>query len=142
MEKSRSQPTHFINVDLDLESRQSLTPFIEHWGDRVFVLRHDGCDDDGWTGGFELEDADRTAEEAILAFIDLVTSLPEQLRERWEALPKRHLDVGIQAGSHPRSWNFSLAPETLARLNEIRVRLVCTVYPASEGTSTHLPKQE
>ncbi len=142
MEKSRSQPTHFINVDLDLEGDSPLNGFFEFWGDHVFVLHHEGSEERGWFCGLELEASDHTAEEAIVGFVQLVERLPADLRERWNTLRKRHIDVGIQAGAHPRSWNFSIAPETLALLSEIGARLVCTVYPVSEGTSTALPKQD
>ena len=139
---STPKTTHFINVDLDLESPGSLHPFIEHWGDEVFALRHEGSDDTGYKGGFELSHADRSAEEAILAFVELVRALPDGLRAKWDALTQRNIDVGIQAGTNPRSWCFSLEPSTLVALDSIGARLVCTVYPPGEGTSTALPKQD
>lgn len=142
MEKSSSQPTHFINVDLDLESDTPLNPIFEFWGERVFVLHHDGTPERGWSCGLELAPEKRTAEEAIVTFVELVTELPTELRERWDSLTTRKLDVGVQAGAHPRSWNFAVTAETLARLGEIDAQLVCTVYATTEGTSTALPKQD
>ncbi|MEM6996905.1 MAG: hypothetical protein AAF721_40760 [Myxococcota bacterium] len=122
MDKPRSEPTHFINVDLDLQSGEALDPLIAHWGDRVFALRHDGSDENGWDGGFELGAQTSDAESTILGFVQLVEELPAELRERWDSLGKRNVDVGIQAGSHPRSWSFGLAPETLAGRPTRRVR--------------------
>ena len=141
MTASPTKRTHFINVDLDLKGPVSLRPFIEHWGDDVFALRHEGSDELGWKAGLELSHADRTAEEAIVEFVALVEALPEELRKAWDALGVRNLDVGIQAGAEPGSWSFSLEPATLASLDAIGARLVCTVYPSTEGTSTALPRQ-
>lgn len=129
--------THFINVDLDLESPQSLERLIAHWGDDVFVLRHVDSGEVGWKAGLELSHADRTPEQAIAAFVELV----EELREQWDALSVRNVDIGVQAGTEPRSWSYSLDPETLASLHAIGAQLVCTVYAVSEGTSTALPRQ-
>jgi len=138
---SAPSSTHFVNVDLDLGGPRTLQHFIDHWGDAVFVLRHEGSDEHGWKAGLELSHADRTAEQAVLAFVELVQALPDDLRAAWDALEQRNLDVGIQAGAQPHAWSFALEPATLDAVQSVGAKLVCTVYGASDGTSTALPQQ-
>lgn len=128
------EPTHFINVDLDLSSPESLGPLLDAWEDDVVVMHHTRVPEGGSEVGLEVTVMTTTAPQTIRCFVRLVQRLEPRLRALWDGCTDRVLDIGIQSGTDgPRSWRVVLSPKVLAEVQEIGARLAVTVYSPYEG---------
>jgi len=125
------QPTHFLNVDLELESPTEMSPLIDALARRAFVLQHDSS---GTThrATIELNREPRDPDAALEAFGKLVRALPLSAREAWNQAAVRDFNIGVQAGTTPPHFELTLAPGALAVASELRARIVLTVYGSSE----------
>ncbi|TMO10985.1 hypothetical protein [Pseudoalteromonas sp. S558] len=72
---------HFLNIDLDIESKEDISPIVEFWGDAVMVFRLEEAEG-VWLGSFETsEDAQN---DIVNKYHQLITSLPPNLRAIWD----------------------------------------------------------
>jgi len=131
-----SEPTTFLNVDLDLQAPFPLEDFLTHWGDDDMLVLHHGPAREGWSAHFEVADEHATT---IRAFITLIRKLPPELKKRWEGLSDRVFDIGIQAGATPTAWQAQLSHETLTEVAAIQARLVMTIYAPEQVDAKQPP---
>lgn len=124
------QPTYFINVDLDLRSESDLKELVESFGSAVIVMAPESV---GYVSLEIAEDVPQNCEAVILAFYELIISLPSKARAIWDACETRCMDIGIQAGLSPYSENFRLSERAISCLSSINAEVAITVYaPPSE----------
>jgi hypothetical protein len=123
----------FVNVDLDLESSDDLTPLVTALEPHAYSLERP-------TGraSFELNEFDDAAgpEPIILEFVRLVTNLPPDARNLWDRASRRILDVGLQSSREPFHETHCLAAETLRAVAAIGAEIAITIYaldPSSPG---------
>jgi hypothetical protein len=119
--------TQFLNVDLDIEAPFDLAPLVAGLGDAVFEL-HTGPAREGFETHLELPGQPASAEDAVRAFVRLLSQLPADARRLWDGATRRDLNVGIQGGSTPHALEVALAPDVLAAVAELGARIVITVY--------------
>ncbi len=130
------EPTHFINVDLDLSSSESLGPLLDAWEHDVMVLHHTRVPGGGSEVGLEVAAMTTAAPPTIRCFVRLVQRLEPGLRALWDGCTERVLDIGIQSGTDGlHSWRLVLSPKVLAEVQEIGAQLAVTVYSPYEGDS-------
>jgi hypothetical protein len=134
-----SEPTRFLNVDLELVATFDLASLLEHLSPTTFTLR-DSVDDGRRTVWMELDADPKDADDAILRYAMLVESLPNDIRRLWDECEDRCLNVGIQSGLSPRVSAFRISTAALAKLAAIAARLEITVYSADGEQSEHRPK--
>ena len=94
------EATHFLNVDLDIYSRQDLGALVNALGKRVIVL------DVGRIkrihhAHLELAKTTKTADATIRAFCALIETLPKAKRDLWNGANCRW------CGNHGGGWNSS-----------------------------------
>ena len=116
--------THFLNVDLDLESKFTLNELLKAFGDHVVNLRHESEN----IACIELAKDPKSVDEAIFAFYNLVCSLSPEIKDIWDHCEKRSINIGIQAGISPHSESFYLSSESVSILSKIDCEVVFTVY--------------
>ena len=122
--------TRFLNVDLDVFSRQPLEALGVAFGSKVSQL-YVGRDGRRYRAHFELSAANRTSADAlIVGLVRLVKSLPRAARTVWNAAYRRDFNIGVQGGFRPRSYELSLKPETLKLVSSVNARVVLTIYAA------------
>jgi hypothetical protein len=128
----------FLNVDLDVRSREDLTPLAEALEPQVFAL-HVGRVGRGWMARFELSRQPTTPDAAIRRLAAAVERLPARERARWRRATRREFNVGIQAAAEPHASEFPIEPDTLALVARLKGRLVLTLYappvPRRPGSS-------
>ena len=117
----------FLNVDLDVRSREDLTPLAEALEPQVFAL-HVGRVGRGWMARFELTRQPRTPDTAIRRLVTALERLPARERARWRRATRREFNVGIQAAAEPHASQFPIGPDTLELVARLRGRLVLTLY--------------
>jgi hypothetical protein len=121
-------PTHFLNVDLDLEGDEDLAPLIASFEEAAFTL-HDEASNGTHRATLELLTDPTDALAGIRSFITAVEALPESTRAIWDRLGSRRLDVGVQAGDGP-AFRAVLPASLLAELARHGLALAVTVYAA------------
>lgn len=124
----RMLETSFANIDLDIESDQDITPLAEFWGDELIVFRLE--QDDGiWFGTFET--SEETAEEIVEKYYRLVSDLTPDLRNIWDKATKKVFDIGFNAGTEPRVFQFLVSHEAISKLSSIGGSIAVTIYAPS-----------
>ena len=106
--------THFLNVDLDLYSKSDLQPFVAAMGEKVDVL-YVGRYKRTYRAHLELAGSglSESADSTIRQFCALIRTLPRAAVALWNAAKVRDFNIGVQAGTHPNSYEIALAPETV-----------------------------
>ncbi len=128
--KNTPKTTHFLNVDLDIYSKSNLQPLVTVLGRKVFVL-HAGRDRRTYHAHLELTRVNGVQMQPYAAFA-LVQALPKAERDLWSTSKVRDFNIGVQAATHPPSYETALAVETIKAASDVQARIVFTVY-APEG---------
>src|SRR4051812_46724848 len=130
------EPTHYMNVDLDIHSRVSLQGLVGAMGDEAFVL-YVGGERRRHQAHVELAAShmDMSADRTILGLIRLIKRLPPRYRKVWDAARTREFNIGIEAGLQPRSFELRLQRRTIEAVAAVGATIVTTVYaPILEET--------
>ena len=134
-DEAREDATAFLNVDLDIVSRNRLDPLVAAFGQKVFVL-HVSTQGPPYEAHLELQGSHWPKIEAdaiITKFVALIGALPLRARRLWEGARAREFNIGIQAGLLPRAHELRLKARTLGAVAEVGGTIVITTY-APEGT--------
>lgn len=125
---------HFLNVDLDIESRGPLTPLVNALGEHTILL-HQGRDRGMHHAAFELRSSHRGPDGIIRGFCTLLERLPETAVAAWRDATTRTFDIGYECGSRPRSFRSIVRAGTIRRVAELDAQIVVTIYPPHEDIS-------
>jgi hypothetical protein len=125
----------FLNVDLELESRESLDLIAQEFGDRVHILHNGPLQDIPYLLAVEVYAGDDQDPESIIeAFCDLIEDLSAKSKANWRKCTARRFDIGIESGTGVAkrfgALCLSLSPQTLKRVSALSAEAVITVYPA------------
>ena len=124
----------FLNVDLELESKESLDLIAQAFGDKVHVLHNGPLQDIPYLLALEVYAGDDHDPESIIeAFCDLIDDLPAKAKASWRKCTARRFDIGIESGTGVAkrfgALCLSLSPQTLKRVSALSAEAVITVYP-------------
>lgn len=125
----RSEPTRYLNVDLDILASVPLDAMIQAMDDEVLVL-YVGGTRRKYEAHIELASTrrDASADDTILGLTRLVQRLPSHHRRTWDSATSREFNVGIQAGLKPHGFELRLQRRTWDAISGVRGTLVVTVY--------------
>ncbi len=128
------KPPHFLNVDLDIESKLPLRPLARELGDRVCVMfsgrmRHRHC------LYLETGGAEKSQDATINALCALIEGLLTAGKRAWDAAEKREFDIGYETRlSSQRAHRFRIRPNTLRRVGMLRASVAVTLYRQESRT--------
>lgn len=137
---------HFIEVDLDFESKEILTPIVEYFGDKVFVMYNDKYPNGLYHVALEAQPKrftrNASPESRIRYLINLINELPPDLMKLWNRCVFRVFDIGINSGINRelRSQNgekilniyqSDISEKTIRDLHKIKAKIRLTIYPYS-----------
>jgi hypothetical protein len=127
--KIDNEPTHLLNVDLDIVSTTPLEPLVQALGATVDVL-HVGKW--GRRYGARLEVAGSghraNADRLINRFVVLVEALPRRPRLLWDRAQAREFNVGIEAATESPMFEWRIQPKTLDAVARVDGQVIVTVY--------------
>jgi hypothetical protein len=126
------EATHFLNVDLDVYSRESLEPLAATLGKKMGV-HYVGREGREHGAHFSLPSHGQSAEALTRALCLQVERLPPAARRSWDRARRRDFNVGVQAGRKPYGHEIRLTEQTLARIARLRGSLILTTYAAGES---------
>jgi hypothetical protein len=124
--------TTFLNVDLDISSREDLAPLAAALGPRLTVL-HVGRIRRKYWARFELRTQPRSPDMALRRLVAAIERLPVQQRASWKRATTRDFNIGIQAAQEPRHKEFSVARTTALMVGRVGGRIVVTIYGAASA---------
>lgn len=120
----------YLNTDLEIESKQDLSPIVEEFGEDVSVL-HQWEFREHQHASFEIAGSSliSNADDVISFFCSLVDNLPPSAREIWDGCSSRIFDIGYQSGTEPHSFRSEIRASTIQRAADIGASIVITIYP-------------
>jgi hypothetical protein len=155
---------HFINVDLEVWSREDLATFAAAVAPRSFVL-HVGKVRRKFFASIEAKSARplTSPEQAISALLKLVESLPPRAGRLWRHAESRVFNVGYESGEFVSllyerpvgsgRWyargpdrtagpcETSLSPELLRAVAKVGGTIATTIYPPRRQVPSRRPKR-
>ena len=130
---ARAKPhdtTTFLNVDLDVSSREDLASLAEAFRPRLIALDV-GRYRQRYRARFELRTQPSNADIAIRRLVAAIEGLPVGQRACWNRAATRDFNIGIQAAEEPHHSEFKIAPATVLKAGKAGARIVITVYGAA-----------
>jgi hypothetical protein len=138
--------SHLANVDLELESSDSIQPLISELGDNILPFYPGGEVGNGKSSGLEIGDYplgekwiyqsydDKEnlvggADVLISAFCDLIENLRAESRHIWDKCYRKEFDIGFESGDALKSFHTQIRAETLKRVSDLGASILITVYP-------------
>jgi len=118
----------FLNVDLEIESHESLQPIADHFGEDVSVL---GCGKWGehYHAAFETAGGIGDPDSLISFFCTLIEAFDTNERNLWENAFRREFNIGYTSGLEPRSFESDIRAATIARVCKVGASIKITIYP-------------
>jgi hypothetical protein len=139
----RSEPTHYLNVDLDIFASVPLDAMVQAMGDEAFGL-YVGGKPRKYEAHIELASSHigKSADDTILGLTRLVQRLPPRHRKTWDSAQTREFNVGIQAGLEPHGFELRLQRRTWNAISRVSGTLVVTIYaPEVVATAPRTPSR-
>jgi len=130
MTRGRSEPTHFLNVDLEIAGRVSqIGVLVKALNERLISL-HELVERGRVRAHFESLSprSSRTPALTLRTLLDVIEALPVAARHAWKLARVRDFNIGIQAGRLPHFEEYAVESETLTRVARLGGRVVVTVY--------------
>ena len=121
--------TTFLNVDLDISSREDLASLVAAFRPRLFAL-HVGRSGKKHWARLELRTDPRSPDAAIRRLVQAVQSLPRQQQACWKRATTRDFNIGIQAAEEPHNTEFAVTAATVGMVGKVGGRIVIAVYGA------------
>jgi hypothetical protein len=124
----------FLNVDLELESNESLDLIAQEFGEKVHVLHNGPLNEIPYLLAVEIYAGDDNDPESIIeAFCDLIEDLPAKAKTKWRQCTARRFDIGIESGTGIAkrfgALCLNLSPAITKRIAALSADAVITVYP-------------
>ena len=119
--------TSFINVDLELFSKESLAPLAEELHGRIFILQN-GIIDEMYQLAFECLFDGTDAGSVLESFLMLIESLSEASKDKLSKCSSRVLDIGYESGEVGIITN-TLSATLLSQVAGFGFDINITVYP-------------
>jgi hypothetical protein len=128
----------FRNVDLDIESRQSLTSIAAELGAKIDV-----CYCGPYLGrhllAFEIAGLPKGPDGTIHALCSLIERLSSGGRHLWKSARRKEFDIGYDVRSSEQSLRFTIRANTLQRVSNLGATLAVTLY--RDRVTTRTPRK-
>jgi hypothetical protein len=138
---SAGEPTHFLNVDLELAgARASIDTIADELAPGVFELHRGRIGRLQWVH-LEVVRQTKTLDATLRELVRLVRGLSPAAKRVWRAARRRDFNIGIQAGPTPKSSELAIEPATVQAVASLGGRLVITVYAPPPITEARAAKR-
>lgn len=118
----------FLNVDLEIESKQDIAQLVADLKTSAVVLHYDK-DDTRQLARIEAKLDVTTPDKAINHLCELVESCSRNALKQWLTCSRRTFDIGFQSGQSPKCFNQPLHADTLLRISALGAGIEITLYP-------------
>ena len=133
---------HLANIDLELESNESVEPLVKELNKEVMTLNRfdeksiglelnintrNGLDfyksyddNEDWVGGVDVH---------LEEFCNLIENLSPTSRRIWNECFVKEFDLGFQSGNTRKTFKTRIQEKTVKRCAELGASIMITVYP-------------
>ena len=118
----------FLNVDLELESKQDISALVNDLQKNAVVLHYDK-DDYRQLARIEANVNVSSPDKAINHLCELIESCSKGALKQWLSCSKRTFDLGFNSGVSPKCYSQALHVDTLLRISAIGAGIEITIYP-------------
>ncbi len=118
----------FLNVDLELESKNDITILVADLAKKAEILHFDK-DDYRQSVRIAAKEAFKSPEKAIIHLCEIVESSSREALKQWLGCNRRTFDIGFESGKKPKCFNQAINSDTLLRLSAIDAGIEITIYP-------------
>ena len=128
-------PLRFINVDLEIESNNSLDYLCLDLSSSGVHHLYSGPSGRGYLARLECADGGDTCEpdSIIMKFCDAIDHLDERASEEWKNAKFRCFDLGYEAIDSDQTWQSALRHATLSRVVALGASIYFTAYPKNQS---------
>ena len=123
--------TRFLCVDVEVKSRQSLTPLVDGLGDDVLVLYNSNVSELNVVA-FQWAGDDGGAEQSLSNLCSLIESLSDSARACWDRSLLRVFDLGFECGNGSATFRATVNVETVRSVADLGATFVFTIYPVGD----------
>ena len=134
------EAAQFLNIDLDVRSRRSLTPLAAAWPWAYQPMNADGNPDPHWLILHPMGRV-KTAEAAAKELLQHISGLRGAARQCWRTAHRRTFDIGVQAGGNARAFEAVQLTAALRRIATAGAQLQLTAYPVELESRFVIPKR-
>lgn len=134
-----TDPTQYLNVDLEIGSNSSLDALCKELTPALFELFRGRIDDEHRERAhFESVSCNPTPSDAIRAIVKVLDGLSPAARQCWRAAQMRDFNIGVQAGFQRKIFELPIDRDAMRDVIRLRGRIVLTVYsPISAESHPH-----
>lgn len=118
----------FLNVDLELESKQDISTLVADLKKHATVLHYDK-DEYRQLARIEASAEISSPDKAINHICELIESCSRNALKQWLSCSRRTFDIGFESGISPKCFNQALQADTLLRISAIGAGIEITIYP-------------
>ncbi|WP_350628065.1 hypothetical protein [Pseudoalteromonas sp. CAL260-MNA-CIBAN-0059] len=118
----------FLNVDLELESKQDISVLVADLKKIATILHYDK-DEYRQLARIEVTGEICSPDKAINHLCELVESCSRAALKQWLSCSRRTFDIGFESGTSPKCFNQALHADTLLRISAIGAGMEITIYP-------------
>ena len=119
----------FLNIDLDIVSKNDIAPIIDEFGDQVCVLNNESRDGN-YCASFETVCTEEN--KIIETYVALVNDLSPGTRKLWNECTLREFDFGYSSGETPSTFRSKISSKSVKELSEVGGSIVITIYPIND----------
>lgn len=118
----------FLNVDLELESKNDISVLVDELAKKAILLHYDQ-DDYRQSARFEADSDIKSPDQAINQLCELLETCSRNALKQWLSCSKRTFDIGFNSGTNPKCFNQAIKSDTLLRISAIDEGIEITIYP-------------
>ena len=119
------QETSFLNIDLDIESKEDLTPLMKCWKDEIVIFR---LEKENGIWYCSIETSEVSESDIINKYYQLVSNLNSDLKNIWYRALKRNFDFGYERNITQKSFQTNISQEYVSKINEMHGSITITTY--------------
>ena len=123
-------PTTFLNLDLELRSREDLAPLATHFETCAIVL-FNGVSNDVFQLTVEplIGGLNESQQACTNELLQTISALPSALLELFNGCNKRIFDYGFESGAHAPPFMVDILAAQLSKMSRLGIDLRVTIYP-------------
>ena len=128
MSGNENSDSQFLNVDLDIYHQGSAYALAQTLEADMIVLSNSSN-----ILSLEMKESYDDINATINAMTNLISNLPEELKQVWFECDARQFNIGISASRMTGQWVFPVFAEVISSIAKLNAELAITIYRHDEN---------
>ena len=117
--------THFLNIDLDLESTVEISELVDELSTRLTKMTYHNCEG-VFRASFETSESD--IENSISTYVSAINELSPGSKKCWSQCIKREFNFGYQSEISPRNYESHISQNAIKEIALLNGQIGITIY--------------